>query len=217
MGRCPWAPFGLTLEDNVLNTGDPASARAPRAERGPDVQARARQGQLGSPGVVFLGPSVIADEMHRDVWGRGDGPAGGHELLSRLSLSFLINFAWQMSPRFAEPGQVSNEHQPVSRGLDRPCNKSLLGMSNGLLAMEHGAIPSPGPRRTRPTSLLTADPRKRPEGGGGSGWPCAGGGHWWVTHGDVGPPGTPSDPLPGRCFQGSKEPASGALRDRPWG
>lgn len=63
--------------------------------------------------------------------GRGVCPRGSHKLLSRLSLSFLINFAWQMSLHFPGPGQVSNKHQPVSRGLDRPCNKFLLEMSRG--------------------------------------------------------------------------------------
>lgn len=39
---------------------------------------------------------------------QGEWPSGSHKLLSRLRLSFLINFAWQMSPSLPEPSQVSN-------------------------------------------------------------------------------------------------------------
>ena len=74
---------------------------------------------------VFPGPgrSVVSNEMPRDAWGAGDGPSGSHKLLSRLSLSFLINFAWQMSPRFPEPGQVRNVSLSAL-GLTDPVTRS---------------------------------------------------------------------------------------------
>jgi hypothetical protein len=39
---------------------------------------------------------------------REDWSSGSHKLLSRLGLSFLINFAWQTSLSFPASSQVSN-------------------------------------------------------------------------------------------------------------
>ena len=66
-------------------------------------QQRAGQSPPDSPRLGFLGCSVISNEMHSGAW--GDWPSGSHKLLSRLSLSFLINFVWQMSPRLQNPAK----------------------------------------------------------------------------------------------------------------
>lgn len=92
------------LEMGVVDVGDARSSP-------PTVDSRARLRGLvpaSRPArrVRLPGAECMADETHGSAWGEGSRPGGSHKLLSCLRLSFLINFAWQMSLSFPEPSQV---------------------------------------------------------------------------------------------------------------
>lgn len=142
-----------------------------RPQRGdPASGLGARRGSWAALGSSSSGGVSLQMKCTSVCGERGDWPSGSHKLLSRLSLSFLINFAWQMSLRFPEPGQVSNKYQPVNCGLDRPCNKFLLEMNRGTWAMDQAGTPSPSPGHgPHPSSQLpVVGPRSPPRAFGRS-------------------------------------------------
>lgn len=66
------------------------------------------QGHLGGPARPSAGGALFQMKWAAVRGEQGEWPSGSHKLLSRLRLSFLINFAWQTSPSLPEPSQVSN-------------------------------------------------------------------------------------------------------------
>lgn len=111
--------------------------------------------------VCLPGAECVADETHGSAWGEGSRPGGSHKLLSCLRLSFLINFAWQMSLSFPEPSQVRSISlsavgltDPVTSGWRR--TQDIGGENVGILC----ALKTPA---WTPCSWLPVGPWQAPQ------------------------------------------------------
>lgn len=98
-GRRGSAPRGLGWTPALGGLGTPREAKS--ALGGPVGGSSA----AGRPGPALGGRSGVSTETGCGAWGAGEPPGGSPKLLSRLGLSFLVNFAWQMSPSLPEPSQ----------------------------------------------------------------------------------------------------------------
>lgn len=101
------APPRPEPETGPPRAGDPGSLPLTHGQAGP------RPGWGPVRAAPWPWPPRAQRRLKRDAppcvgSGESERLGGSHQLLSRLRLSFLINFAWQMSPSLPEPSQVSN-------------------------------------------------------------------------------------------------------------